>query len=228
MKAILVSTRELAPNTRHFCFEVPELDRFTFVPGQFVSFKGVLNEIEYTRAYSLAAAPDGNRFELCLNLVPDGVFSAHLFELSPGAALEIIPPLGYFTLRSRSRDSVMIATGTGIAPYRAMLQSSLHEITGRTTLLFGTRYEEGILYQEEWAEFEQRYNNFSFWATVTRPKPDWTGRSGRVQQHLEEALAGRTDVDVYLCGLAEMVDDVRRLLKQKGFDRKQIIYEKYD
>jgi CDP-4-dehydro-6-deoxyglucose reductase len=49
-----------------------------------------------------------------------------------------------------------------------------------------------------------------------------------VQSHLDEILEGRIDLDVYLCGLKEMVDDVRRLLKQRGFDRKQIIYEKYD
>ena len=55
----------------------------------------------------------------------------------------------------------------------------------------------------------------------------------RVQTHLDEALAIRTpedinNIDVYVCGLKEMVDDVRKELKQRGFDRKQIIYEKYD
>jgi CDP-4-dehydro-6-deoxyglucose reductase len=49
-----------------------------------------------------------------------------------------------------------------------------------------------------------------------------------VQAHLEEALAGRRDIDVYLCGLKAMVDDVRATLKRQGFDRKQILYEKYD
>ncbi len=69
--------------------------------------------------------------------------------------------------------------------------------------------------------------------TVTRPGPEWLGRTGRVQAHLDEALAVRTpeeidNIDVYICGLKEMVDDVRKQLKQRGFDRKQIIYEKYD
>ena len=77
-------------------------------------------------------------------------------------------------------------------------------------------------------DLERRYRNFQFWPTFTRATPAWTGRTRRVQAHLEEALAGRTDIDVYLCGLKEMVDDLRRLLKQKGLDRKQIIYEKYD
>ncbi len=49
-----------------------------------------------------------------------------------------------------------------------------------------------------------------------------------MQAHLEEALGGRRDLDVYLCGLKLMVDDVRARLKAAGFDRKQIFYEKYD
>jgi CDP-4-dehydro-6-deoxyglucose reductase len=49
-----------------------------------------------------------------------------------------------------------------------------------------------------------------------------------VQAHLAEAIGGRSDIDIYLCGLQPMVDDVRQILKGMGFDRKQIRYEKYD
>lgn len=228
MKAILRRAADLAPGVRHFSFEVPEVDQFTFVPGQFVSVKHVLNGSEYTRAYSLASVPERNRFDLCLNLVPGGVFSTYLFSLNPGAELDFTTPLGYFTLRRRDRDALMIATGTGVAPFRSILHTELHQITGRVTLLFGTRYQESVLYAQEWQDLELRYPYFRFWPTLTRAKPEWSGRSGRVQAHLDEALAGRTDMDVYLCGLKEMVDDTRRLLKERGFDRKQIIFEKYD
>jgi ferredoxin-NADP reductase len=228
MKAILIDLVDLAPGMRHFRFEVPEVDVLTFVPGQFVSLKSQLNGTEYTRAYSIASEVNGNQFDLCLNLVPAGVFSAHLFSLKPGAEVEFAPPLGYFTLRSRDHDTVMIATGTGIAPFRSILRNSVQHISGRVSLLFGTRYEESILYASEWREMQQRHSHFRFWPTLTRPAPNWNGRTGRVQSHLDEVLEGRTDLDVYLCGLKEMVDDVRRLLKQRGFDRKQIIYEKYD
>jgi NAD(P)H-flavin reductase len=64
--------------------------------------------------------------------------------------------------------------------------------------------------------------------TITRPDAGWQGRTGWVQQHLDEALAGRLDVDVYICGLRAMVDDVRENLKRKGLTRQQLIYEKYD
>jgi ferredoxin-NADP reductase len=228
MKAILLETRDLAPGVRHFTFEAPEANQFTFVPGQFISFKHTFEDTEYTRAYSLASPPNGNRFDLCLNLVSDGVFSHYLFSLEPGAQLEFAPPLGFFTLRHRDCDALMIATGTGIAPFRSILQTSLDEITGRVSLLFGTRYQESILYRNEWEDLCRRYSRFQFYATLTRPRAEWQGLTGRVQSHLDSLLGSRTDMDVYLCGLKEMVDDVRRILKQKGFDRKQIIYEKYD
>ena len=228
MKATLVNAVDVAPGVRHFCFEVAGGEQFSFVPGQFVSLTGSFQGSDYTRAYSVASAPDGNRFELCLNLVPDGVFSKYLFTLTPGSEIELTPPLGYFTLRNPDRDAVMIATGTGIAPFRSILQASLGKMPKRVTLLFGTRYEEGILYNEEFRALEKQYPNFEFWPTLTRAREDWGGRTGRVQSHLDEALAARMDIDIYLCGLKEMVDDVRRLVKAKGYDRKQIIYEKYD
>jgi CDP-4-dehydro-6-deoxyglucose reductase len=72
------------------------------------------------------------------------------------------------------------------------------------------------------------YANFEYHPTLTRPVADWTGRAGRVQQHVLEALGERRDVDVYICGLREMVDDLRVKLKETGMDRKRVIYEKYD
>jgi CDP-4-dehydro-6-deoxyglucose reductase len=75
---------------------------------------------------------------------------------------------------------------------------------------------------------EREFPRFHFWPTLTQAGPDWTGRTGRVQTHLSEAIAERKDIDIYLCGLRPMVDDVRVILKGMGFDRKQIRYEKYD
>jgi CDP-4-dehydro-6-deoxyglucose reductase len=226
--AKLLSYRDLAPTTRHFEFELPDRLEFRFVPGQFVSLKREFNGRELTRAYSLASAPNGNRFSLCLNRIDQGVFSNYLFTLEPGAELEVAEPIGYFTLKRPERPALFVATGTGVAPFRAMLQQHLTETTELRTLLLGCRHVEGLLYHDEFEALAGQHDHFSYLPTVTRPEGQWTGRTGRVQAHVEEALAGRTDVDVFICGLKEMVDDVRAQLKQKGFDRKQINYEKYD
>ena len=229
MRARLIGSVELAPEVRHFVFEAEGVERLDFVPGQFVSLSAPVGGRTITRAYSVASAPgDGNRFELCLNRVPGGVFSGPLFEMRPGDAVEMTPPLGMFGLRRPPRDSVLIATGTGIAPFRSMLMAALNDASPAFTLLFGVRNESHLMYRSEFEAMVGRYPQFRFWPTLSRPEPGWTGRTGHVQTHLLEALGERLDIDLYLCGLKAMVDDVRRMLKGMGFDRKQIFYEKYD
>jgi ferredoxin-NADP reductase len=229
MQARLVESVDIAPAVRHFVFELPGTDQFTFVPGQWVSLSSVIGGKEIVRAYSIASAPSAdNRFELCLNKVGDGAFSPYLFQLHPGESVTVQPPMGTFVLREPPRDSVLIATGTGVAPFRSMLKAHVADPVRAFTLLFGVRHEEDLLYREEFEEMERRFKNFRFLPTLTQPPPEWKGRRGRVQAHLAEAIGQRRDLDVYLCGLRAMVDDLRHVLKEMGFDRKQIRYEKYD
>jgi CDP-4-dehydro-6-deoxyglucose reductase len=228
MKARLVETREIAPNTRHFVFESPEWNA-AFVPGQFVSVTAAIGEDEITRAYSIVSPPNGGRFALCANLVQDGHLSPFLFALNQGDEIQFKGPYGAFTIRRPASDSIFVATGTGIAPFRSMLLSDLEAHADRQfKLVFGVRHEYGLLYHDELAALDQRFANFEYRPTLTRPPESWTGRVGRVQQWVIEALGDRRDIDVYICGLREMVDDMRSRLKELGLDRKRIIYEKYD
>lgn len=225
MKARLIDWRELGPGTRHFEFEAVDWDG-AFAPGQFLS----LTANDITRAYSIASAPDGRRFGLCANLVADGKFSPWLFERKPGDEIEFTGPYGTFTPRNTSSDSILVATGTGIAPFRSYLSSAFlgKALSGCCTLILGTRYESGLLYDAEWRALEIVWPRFEYRPTLTRPGEGWKGRTGRVQAHVMEALGERRDIDVYICGLREMVDDLRAQLKAAGMDRKQVIYEKYD
>ncbi|HEY7209973.1 MAG TPA: FAD-binding oxidoreductase [Bryobacteraceae bacterium] len=233
LKARLLDWKELAPEVHQFRFEVPGVEQLHFTPGQFVC---VLEHKEgkiIKRAYSIASPRGGNVFELCLNRIPSGVVSPWLFELKPGDEVDMREPVGFFTLRHPERRAVFIATGTGIAPFRSMLLDHLPRTQPQISLLFGVRYEEGLLYRDELEALAKEYPSFRFLPTLTRPTPNWQGLTGRVQEHLDEALALRSpeeikDVDVYVCGLNEMVQSVRKLLQERGFDRKQIICERYD
>ncbi len=228
MKARLVSSREIAPHTRHFEFEAPDWNA-AFVPGQFLSLTHTFGEDEITRAYSIASPPGGHRFALCANLVDGGRFSPFLFTLTPGDEIDFKGPYGAFILRRPVSDSIFVATGTGIAPFRSILQAKLREHADRRfTLIFGVRHDYGLLYHDEWLALARECPNFGYQPTLTRPPDRWTGRAGRVQQHTLETLGARRDMDVYICGLREMVDDLRSKLKESGLDRKRIIYEKYD
>ncbi len=227
--ARLIEAQLLAPEIKHFTFEVPGEETLAFTAGQFVSFTEEIRGKQVTRAYSIASAPDGNRFELCLNVVPDGYFSPYLFGLKPGGEITMRGPLGTFVLRPPVRDTVMVATGTGISPFRGILAEALERYPlQQFTLIFGARHEHGLVFADEFRAMEEAHGNFRFVPTLTRPDRGWTGREGRVQALVLEAVGDRLDLDVYVCGLKAMVDDVRAILKARGFDRKQIISEKYD
>jgi len=228
MKARLVESREIAPHTRHFEFEALDWNA-AFVPGQFLSLTRRIGEDEITRAYSIASPPDGKRFALCANLVTEGHFSPFLFGLPAGGEIDFKGPYGAFILRRPVADSILVATGTGIAPFRSMLHAKLREHADRRfTLLFGVRHEQGLLYHEEWMRLARECPNFDYRPTLTRPLEGWNGLTGRVHSHTFDALGERSDVDIYICGLREMVDELRAKLKEKGYDRKRVIYEKYD
>jgi NAD(P)H-flavin reductase len=225
----LIESRDIAHEVKHFVFDVPEVEHLPYLPGQFVSLTRDIDGKEITRAYSTAAAPSGNRFELCLNRVEDGLFSPFLFDMRPGDTVDMTGPLGYFTWRQPMNDAVLVATGTGIAPFRGMLHSYLESGVDRSvTLVYGVRYEPSLLYRQEFEVAAATNPNFQFWPTLSRPEDSWTGRRGHVQPHVLDALGDRRDMDVYICGMKAMVDDVRRQLKALGLDRKRIVYEKYD
>ena len=229
MTATLLESREIAPEVRHFVFQVEDAESFGYVPGQFVSFTAEIEGSPITRAYSIASPANGRRFDLCLNRVIDGHLSPYLFDLKPGDPVRMTGPYGGFIFRQPLEDSVLVATGTGVAPFRAMLIDQLQRDSAHQfTLIFGVRYERALLYCQEFEELARQHPNFRFWPTLSRPESGWTGRSGHVQEHLFEATGGRSDVNVFICGLKAMVDDVRVLLKGSGFERKRIIYEKYD
>jgi ferredoxin-NADP reductase len=224
----------LSEFTRHLELEVDGVTRFGFVPGQWLSVKvNTPDGEEMTRAYSIASPPSENgHFAFCLNRVQEGFMSNYLCSLDEGAKIAFQGPFGDFILRPPLRDTVFIATGTGIAPFRSMLQWLLAEKNrdqGREFwLLFGARRKQDIYYREEFERLAAEHPNFHFLPTLSRGAEDWKGLRGYVQQHLGEIVGMRSDMHAYICGLDKMVKANRELLKSLGWDRTSIRYEKYD
>ena len=166
----------------------------TYQPGQFVSAVALdANGKQQTRAYSIASAPSGNTFELCVNRVEDGFFSNHLADLPDlpmGSTIEIHGPHGHFVLQEPITDSIFVATGTGIAPMRAYTQwlfpaDGPDRSQGKQIwLVYGTRYETDMYYHDEFAALAQRAPNFHYLPTLSRAQPEWTGLRGYVQEHV--------------------------------------------
>jgi ferredoxin-NADP reductase len=224
----------LSEFTKHLELEVSDGPGFGFVPGQWLSVKATTPDgEEITRAYSIASPPSENgHFAFCLNRVQDGFMSNHLCELAEGSSITFQGPFGDFILHPPPRDTVFIATGTGIAPFRSMLHwllSNPERHQGREfRLLFGARTKQDLYYREEFEQLAAEHSNFHFIPTLSRADANWNGLRGYVQQHLGEIVGMRTDMHAYICGLEKMVKANRELLKSLGWDRTSIRYEKYD
>jgi len=219
-------------------FAVDDLDNFNFIPGQFISLVAPKEGKTITRAYSLASAPRKNEFDLCLNRVEEGFFSNLLCDMKEGETVRFHGPHGVFVPRNPLRDSILIATGTGIAPIRGFVQwlladDSRHQ--GRQIyLVFGTRYETEIYYRDEFELVAHDSTNFQYIVTLSRAGDEWKGERGYVQEHVRKIVearpeAERKNMDAYICGLNDMVSANRKMLKEElGWDRKQILFERYD
>src|SRR5438094_1019167 len=194
--ARLTRSTALSGFTKHFEFEMQGVPRFGFVPGQWLSLKhNKPDGEEITRAYSIASPPsEQNRFALCLNRVQDGFMSNFLCDMKEGDELRAQGPFGDFILRPPMLDTLFIATGTGIAPFRSMLHwlvadPSRHE-DRQLWLLFGSRTEPDIYYHQEFLRLVEAHENFHYLPTLSRGAGDWQGLRGYVQQQVPGILAG--------------------------------------
>ena len=150
MKARLIESHEIAHEVRHFTFEVPEIENCRICLANSCRLRARRRERRLRERTRQRLSPSGNRFELCLNRVQDGFFSPFLFDLQPGDTVDMKGPYGYFTWRQPVSDSILVATGTGIAPFRGMMHGYLAGGGEREiTLVYGVRYEPSLLYREE-------------------------------------------------------------------------------
>jgi ferredoxin-NADP reductase len=177
----------------HLEFEVEGLETLAFVPGQFISCVAMdAGGKPQTRAYSLASAPRGNRFDLCLNRVSGGFFSNFLCDLEPGGELAFDAPMGDFSLQPESHvsqvETLFIATGTGIAPIRGFVEwlfpadAPPRRPETAFALIYGTRHETELYYREYFEQVARQHLNFTYLPTLSRAGPDWTGLRGYVQE----------------------------------------------
>jgi Na+-transporting NADH:ubiquinone oxidoreductase subunit F len=125
----------------------------------------------------------------------------------------------------------MIATGSGIAPFRAMLAQLRESGRGRkATLFFGDRRPFDLLYHEELLELERVMGNFTYVPTLSRTTAEdqWHGDTGRVTDLIQKNIQDNAPVDVYICGAPAMVQSSFDLLITKGVQEEHIWYDKFD
>jgi ferredoxin-NADP reductase len=224
-----------APNVRCFFLQLPKEQDFSFKAGQFITLDLPVGEkrLQRWRSYSIANAPaNKNEIELCIVRAQEGLGTAYLFDIvEEGSVLRFKGPDGTFCLPEKiEKDIVMICTGTGIVPFRSILQDLINK--GNTNqnihLIFGTRFESGILYREELEKMKAIMPNFRYDVALSREK-NKNYHHGYVHSiYLAKYIKNAENIQFYLCGWSAMIDEaVANLIVKLGFKHEQVLYELY-
>ena len=235
----------LAPSVGHYVFVRGDGLPLDFIPGQFIQVHFSYADGTATkRSYSLATIHDhalgpGEAVEIAVSYVPGGAATALFEGLDEGGTVDASGPFGRFCLMpaDANRRYLLIATGTGVTPYRAMLPQLDNLIRERgieVVLLFGARTPDELLYGDEFRAFANTHPKFRFVPCFSRELPAEGSsqahadvRHGYVQQFLEEFAPNAESDIAYLCGNPNMVDTCFESLKGYGLPVPQIRREKY-
>lgn len=222
----------LASDVYEFVFELIEPPKIDFQSGQFVLIYAInpATGERISRAYSIASAPSQNHeLHIVIAIIKTGTLTPILDTWEVGKTLQMQGPFGHFLLKSPSdRELVFMATGTGIAPFYSMILDLLSKGDTRPMhVYFGVRHEENIFYQREFETLAKQHPNLHFTLTLSQPSGAWKGSRGRVTALLPKQSFNPITTDVYICGGKGMIDDVRAIFLQKGFEPSHLYFEQF-
>lgn len=216
-------------------------DPVPFQPGQYMTIGVVVGERIVQRPYSVASDPGvagSEGYEFYVRLVGEGTFTPLLWELPEGHPMRMIGPKGKFTLQpDDDRIHLFISSGTGNAPFVAMMKALLREGRPRRVVFLNGVSYAGDLGYRELLEGWEKSGEFpvSFVPTVSRPthpaNAGWSGRTGRVETIVEPVVRelglSPDNAIAYICGNPDMILNAEATLLGLGFPEAQVKKELY-
>ncbi len=216
MPTRVMSIDKVAPDVAVLQMQLPANDPLKYHAGQYVEF--ILRD-GARRSYSMANAPhtqtDKPSIELHVRHMPGGKFTDHVFgAMKEKDILRLEGPFGSFFLREDSdKPIVLLASGTGFAPIKAIIeQIEFKGITRPAVLYWGAR-RRADLYLHDWAEqAAQRLPNLRYVPVLSEAAPEdgWSGRTGFVHRAVMEDFPDLSGHQVYACGVPIMVESAKR------------------
>lgn len=211
----IAELEKLAPDVLRVKLRLPPTSTFSFIPGQYIDVIGINGT---RRSYSLANASYSEKLlELHVRAVNGGAMSDYWFTHAKlNDLLRLNGPLGTFFLRECAKtDIFFLATGTGIAPVKAMLESLMHvpeDLQPQSiTVLWGGRKPEDF-----YIDIAAIPGNHRYIPVISRPNEDWTGAEGYVQDILLSTAPDLSKAAVYACGSGDMIHSAKQALSNAG------------
>ena len=234
-EAELVSSSMIAPSVKSLILKKSNNGDFSFAPGQFITCL-LTDSSGKVKRRSYSISDSRNKFkqiEIAVSYVKGGVATDYFSKIKEGDRFNAIGPVGRLTLKDneRIRKLVLVGTGTGISPYRAMLplmerlSTNIREIY----VLAGARSREDAIYSEDFRTYSNNCSNLYFRLCLSREENHLLEDEvkGYVQSQFNSLDLGHEKDMIYLCGNPNMIDQSFEKLIKDGFHSAQIRREKY-
>lgn len=227
ISATISEVRQLSESTISLTLSGEALHKLAFLPGQYANLN-VPGTTQH-RAYSFSSMPKDGSVSFLIRNVPGGLMSGFLREQAKvGETMSMAGPLGSFYLREINRPILMLAGGTGLAPFLAMLDKIVANGGSAQPihLIYGVNNDSDLVELDKLAAFAKTLPNFSYALVVVSPDSAQP-KKGYVTQHIEPAQLNDGDVDIYLCGPPPMVEAVAQNLRERAIQPASFHYEKF-
>jgi len=221
MPSRVLSIERPAPDVAVLRLQLPANQNLQYRAGQYVEF--ILRD-GARRSYSMANAPHAlgspPSIELHVRHMPGGKFTDHVFSaMKEKDILRMEGPFGSFFLRDDTdKPLVLLASGTGVAPIKALIQQLQHKASTRPAVLYWGCRRKADLYQHDWClQAAAEMPQLRYVPVLSEPTPDdaWTGRTGFVHQAVMADLPDLSGHEVYACGAPVMVESAQRDFVQR-------------
>jgi len=225
-EASISAVRQLSDSTISLSIKGESLSRLAFLPGQYVNLR--VPGSDQSRAYSFSSLQKDGEVSFLIRNVPGGLMSSFLTGLAKaGDAMTLAGPLGSFYLREIKRPLLLLAGGTGLAPFTAMLEQIAEQGSEHSLhLIYGVTHDFDLVEMDRLAAFAARIPNFTYSACVANPESNYP-QKGYVTQHIAPAHLNDGEVDIYLCGPPPMVEAVSQYIREQGITPANFYYEKF-
>jgi ferredoxin-NADP reductase/DMSO/TMAO reductase YedYZ heme-binding membrane subunit len=223
------------PEVRTFRLVAPSGTTLPFqhLPGQFLTLRLNIDGRDVRRSYTIASSPTRTAYcELTIKREEQGYVSRYLHDFGrEGATFNVSAPAGRFTFTgAEAKEIVMIAGGVGITPLMAKIRY-LTDIAwpGKIQLVYSVKTERDIIFRSELEELQRRFPNLKVDVTVTREASvEWTGKRGRLSTAmLLSIVPDIAQSRVHLCGPTEMIEPLKKALRELGVADEQMKSEAF-
>jgi CDP-4-dehydro-6-deoxyglucose reductase len=207
------SIKKILPDVIELEIRIPPQSSFKYLSGQYINFI----KDDYKRSYSIANSNESGNLVFFIKRYPGGLFSKYLFEEAKlNDLLRIEGPLGTFFFRNTNKKNIIfLATGTGIAPVKAILEQMNYDNSGvlnkNIYVFFGGRYPQDLFWKPEFNSLK-----VTFIPVLSQKTENWDGSTGYVQDILLSKSINLSDSVVYACGSEKMINDSNKILIQNG------------